>query len=251
MTSISERFRDNLKVVLDYTPLGGYLKGRVQAAKKTVEFIKNPLPKLKADVAQIKETANKKLTPEEQQVAKAKAVERMVGLAWLGVTGIPRKKIDVVQNYLKTKVSTSVDDLAKVPVKEKFYSALNRFYTATVDKFNPITNITRQAQKTGQIPVGQNPEFLARRYLGVKGISESKLFWKVTSLDDAGNLVDRGHGLSKILEPFKDDLDDLRALLVAERDIELASRGIIGSTPKESRVVLDHLSVKYGKKFSQ
>ena len=172
----------------------------------------------------------------------------------LGLTGeikAAKAGVDVARQFLKARVSTGIDDIVKIPRKERFYSFFNGLYTTTVDRFNPIVRLVRTAEKTGALTPGRNPELLARTYLGSKGIAEHSLYYNVTSLDKAGNLVNKGPGLQKIIQPFSDNLDDLRAMLVAERDIELAARGIKGSTPKESRRVITHLSKKYGEKFKE
>ena len=148
---------------------------------------------------------------------------------------------NIVKNYLNTKVSTTLEKQT-LPFKERVYTAFNKLYTATIDRFNPITKIAKEATKTGKLQVGENPELLARRYLGIKGITESKIFWKTTDLLPDGSLKITGDGLSKILEPVKNNVDDLRAFMVAQRDLELAGRGMKGTTPKESQVVINTLS---------
>ena len=174
-----------------------------------------------------------------------------LALSFSPISSVAKEKkiiVDPVKDYLKKKVSTVVEEI-KVPLKEKFYSSFNKIYTSVIDRFNHIVNITKQVEKNVSIPPGLNPELLSRRYLAIKGITESKLYWKTTKLDNAGNLVETGPGLAPILKPVRDNLNDLRALMVAERDIELAAREIKGVTPIESRNIIDHLSNKYGSQF--
>jgi len=127
---------------------------------------------------------------------------------------------------------------------------LDKAYTAIVDRFSPITKL---AKKAGKLQPGEDPEILARRYLGIQGIAESKLFWNTTKLTTEGNLEVTGKGLSKILKPVKNNIDDLRTLMVAQRDVELAERvlptgkKVIGTTPEKSQQVISALQKKYGK----
>jgi len=174
------------------------------------------------------------------KAAKIVGAERLA----METEALAKQQGKIVGDYLKSKVSTTIEKQA-IPIAQKVYSTFNKLYTATVDRFNPINKITKQAIKTGQLLPGENPELLARRYLGVKSISESKIFWKTTELTPQGNLKITGEGLSKILQPVKNNLDELRALMVAQRDLELVSRGIIkGSTPKTSREVINILKTR-------
>ena len=162
---------------------------------------------------------------------------------------------DVIKGYINKRISIGSVKQLKPGIKDKVYDSFQSIYTSTVDRFNPIVNATKIAKTRGaQILPGQNPELLARRYLGTKGIAETKLFWKTTDLTPQGNLKITGDGLSTLLKPVRNNLDDLRAMLVAERDIELATRTgkatIKGTTPAESGAVLNALKAKYGENFN-
>ena len=211
---------------------------------KAVEFLQPPSVALKAQ----EKIARGGLQSTAVAEAKQEYLKEQAGLGAVGfLGGMEVKTENIVSNYLKSKVSTTLE---KQPItlqrlKEGVYSGFNKLYTATVDRFNPINKIARKGIKTGQILPGENPELLARRYLGVKSIVESKLFWKTTELTPEGNLKITGEGLSNILKPVKNNLDDLRVLMIAERDLELVGRGITkGATPKESQQVIDILKTK-------
>lgn len=200
-----------------------------------------------APTAELKEalkakTAAKKL-PEIPEIKGVKAVE---DLSKPAKAAEPSKVQEIISEYQK-RISTKPAKAPGTPLADKFAQA----YTAIIDRFNPITKLARKA---GDLRPGENPELLARRYLGVQGIAESKLFWNTTRLTAEGNLEVTGKGLSKILRPVKDNIDDLRTLMIAERDIELASRAlpggkkIIGTTPEKSKQVLSALRQKHGTK---
>lgn len=157
----------------------------------------------------------------------------------------PAQKI--INEYAK-KISTEVSEKARKPLGTLF----SDFYRRVFDRFNPIVSLVRQAQKAGvEIPMGQNPELLARRYLGIKGISEAKLGWKTFDLTPEGNIKITGEGLGEILEPMKSKLDDLRVLMTAEREIELSKRGIEeGIDINQSHQLLNALKQKHGEKYA-
>lgn len=168
------------------------------------------------------------------------------GLGVFGVTGIVPQKI--ISKFL-TKVNTERIRRARTPIG----TSLTNLYRQTIDRFNPIVRLVRQAERgikergISEIPIGKNPEILARRYLGIKGISESKLSWKTFRIRDDGNLEVTGKSLSEELTPVKNNLDDLRALLVAEREVELFKRGVTkGIKEGEAEQVVAALKEKLG-----
>lgn len=151
---------------------------------------------------------------------------------------------EIIGEYQK-RINTTPAKKATTPISKTFDDT----YTAIIDRFHPITKLARKA---ADLRPGENPELLARRYLGVQGVAESKLFWNTTRLTAEGNLEVTGPGLSKILKPAKDNIDDLRTLMIAERDIELAGRTlesgkkVVGTTPQKSKEVINALKKKYG-----
>ena len=158
----------------------------------------------------------------------------------------PSKVQEIIGEYQK-RINTTPAKKAATPITK----TLDETYTAIIDRFHPITKLARKA---ADLRPGENPELLARRYLGIQGISEAKLFWNTTRLTAEGNLEVTGPGLSKILKPAKNNIDDLRTLMIAERDIELSTRTlesgkkVVGTTPKQSKEVINALKQKYGGK---
>lgn len=245
---------------------------KIETRKAVVEIQKQLLPKI---------ASGQDLTPQEQELlsqankigfgeASGIALGFMGGLKISGgvtaaeraaATGLSKGLIvsnaadDVISGYIKKRISIGPIKQLKPGLKDKVYDSFQSIYTSTVDRFNPIVNATKQAKLAGaQILPGKDPELLARRYLGTKGIAETKLFWKTTDLTPQGNLKITGDGLSSLLKPVRNNLDDLRAMLVAERDIELATRigkaTIKGTTPAESGAVINALKAKYGENFN-
>ncbi len=159
----------------------------------------------------------------------------------------PASKVQEIIGEYQKHINTTPPKKAATPISK----TLDETYAAIIDRFHPITKLARKAT---DLRPGENPELLARRYLGVQGIAESKLFWNTTRLTAEGNLEVTGPGLSKILRPAKEKIDDLRTLMIAERDIELSKRileggkKVAGTTPQKSKEVLDALKQKYGVK---
>jgi len=169
----------------------------------------------------------------------------VIGLKDLTKVGSTKKGVqDVISEYQKHISTVPAEKSTKSVVK-----GFNDLYTSIIDRFNPITKLARTG---GKLRPGENPELLARRYLGIQGIAESKLFWNTTSLTPEGNLEITGKGLSKILKPAKNNVDDLKTLMVAQRDIELSKRilesgkKVVGTTPGKSKQVIAALQKKYG-----
>lgn len=166
-------------------------------------------------------------------------------IAAIGATA-PLKPVGsqaVIDNFMK-KVSLDASKTARRSAGEVF----NDFYRRVIDRFNPIVRVTRQAEEVvGKLPAAKNPEILARRYLGIKGIAESKLGWKTWDITPEGNIQVTGESLSTILKPVQTKLNDLRALLIAEREKELLGRGIKkGIVEGEADEVLTALRDKLG-----
>ncbi len=199
--------------------------------------------------AELKEILKGKAIPEKlpgiPEIKGAKAID----LSQPAKAAQPSKVQEIIGEYQK-RINTTPAKKASTPIQK----TLDDTYTAIIDRFHPITKLARKA---GDLRPGENPELLARRYLGIQGIAESKLFWNTTRLTAEGNLEVTGPGLSKILKPVKNNIDDLRTLMIAERDIELSKRTleggkkIIGTTPEQSKQVINALKKKYGEGFEQ
>lgn len=154
-------------------------------------------------------------------------------------------------------LKTYAQRISRTATKEivPFGQRLSDLYTAVVDRFNPIVRLVRKAETS--IPSGQNPELLARTYLGNVMRTEQKLFSNTYSIEKDGTILNTGPALQEILGPMNKNLDDLDILLTAQRDLELAKRGelrrtkfeIIGTTPRESMEAINALRQKYGSGF--
>ncbi|MDP2703940.1 MAG: LPD38 domain-containing protein [bacterium] len=202
-----------------------------------------------------RDATNKPASVVEELKASAKAEiptikgAKAIDLSQPAKAAQPSKIQEIIGEYQK-RINTTPAKKAATPIKK----TLDETYTAIIDRFHPITKLARKAS---ELRPGENPELLSRRYLGVQGIAESKLFWNTTRLTAEGNLEVTGPGLSKILKPAKNNIDDLRTLMIAERDIELSQRilesgkKVIGTTPEQSKQVINALKKKYGDGFAQ
>lgn len=226
--------------------------------RKIVPEIAEMMAKPKVTKA-LKEVIPEKVTPVAKPTKELKAITKKEIPELKGVKAIDLSK--PTKELKEVAVGKNADEIIKdyqkhistIPAKKPATSikeGLDKAYTAIIDRFSPITKLARRA---GKLQPGENPEILARRYLGIQGIAESKLFWNTTKLTAEGNLEVTGKGLSKILKPVKNNIDDLRTLMVAQRDIELAERvlptgkKVIGTTPEKSKQVISALQKKYGK----
>lgn len=121
-------------------------------------------------------------------------------------------------------------------------------FTQLVDKNNPILNLRKKA---GEMPDGEDVRLLLDRYMGSGGIAEQRLNDATTALRPDGSIVQTGEGLKPILRQFDDRFgkkafDDLKAYMLAQRDIEVGGRGIHGLDPKNAPAVVEQLRAKYG-----
>lgn len=121
-------------------------------------------------------------------------------------------------------------------------------YTQLVDKNNPILNLRKKA---GKLPDGEDVRLLLDRYMGSGGIAEQRLNNATTALRPDGLIVQTGEGLKPILRQFddrfgKEAFDDLKAYMLAQRDLEVGGRGIHGLDPKNAPAVVEQLRAKYG-----
>lgn len=93
---------------------------------------------------------------------------------------------------------------------------LDQVYTKALDDLNPIKNVSPDAYQ------------LMRLVRGAYGKAQQFLFHGTY---DFASYVTNGPGLKEILEPFKNDLDGLRAYMVSRRAVELEGRGITSGMP--------------------
>jgi hypothetical protein len=104
-----------------------------------------------------------------------------------------------------------------------------KLYTQVIDDLNPIREAVKQAnealkeQDKKPLSAGQDPYQLVRTARGTFGKADH--FLEIAPFDFY-NYQNVGKSLKAIIEPVKNDLDGLRAYLVADRAIELHERGI-------------------------
>jgi hypothetical protein len=143
------------------------------------------------------------------------------------------------------------------PDKEKFgvgkvWQSFQTAYNYIVHRYQPIARITNFAQKGADVPEGENPLLLAKRYSGVEKIASEKIFKETRKRNPDGSSTVTGEGLAQVLEPVSRDIKDFSAYLAAERDIELMSREKpIKGSPKQAEVyrAINAIKNKYGANF--
>jgi len=156
----------------------------------------------------------------------------------------------IIQNFAK-KIEF-IPTIRKEKFLTKVKNTFNNLYTIVVDRFNPITRFVKEVSDIEKLKPSENPILLARRYLGIKGIAESKLFYFTHHLDESGNIVKTGESLNDILGTFKKDINDLVTFMVAQREKELWERGIKeGIDLNKTEKVINALKNKYGRGFKQ
>lgn len=96
-------------------------------------------------------------------------------------------------------------------------------YRDMVDDLHPIYKAVQAAANGQPLPVTEDPYKLARLNRGVNGKAEYFLEYSPFEYHTYKNV---GKSLREILQPVKDNLDDVRAYLVAKRALELNARGI-------------------------
>lgn len=121
----------------------------------------------------------------------------------------------------------------------------NQLYDKSIDDLAPIERFVNLLKKKGvDVADENNPYILARLLRGWAGKANHFLLNKTFDV----NLQVNGKGLKEILEPMKDNLDDLSTYLVARRAPELAKRKIeTGVSVKDAIQAQKDLEGKYPK----
>lgn len=124
---------------------------------------------------------------------------------------------------------------------------IHDMYGYFVDRFHPISRITKFAKKAGDIPQGIDPSLLAKRYSSIEKLANQKLFKGTFKLNPDGTLTQTGKGLSEILKPIESNMEDFSAFLAIQKDIEKLGQNIKG-TPEQANVYKAYRAIrdKYG-----
>jgi hypothetical protein len=115
----------------------------------------------------------------------------------------------------------------------------DRFYTAIVDRLNPIRRRVREAIDDEPLIPADDPYKLARLYAGIAGKAERFLS---RSTFDFHTYETTGKALKEILSPVSsaEDLNNLRAYGTAVRVLEMEAAGTrTGINPEAAQVVVD------------
>ncbi len=121
-------------------------------------------------------------------------------------------------------------------------------YTNFVDELHPLKKAVDELSGGADIPASINPYVLTRVYRGAAGKATHFLERSPFKFNSGMNV---GKSLKSILEPVQ-NLDELRAYLVAKRGIELERRGILSGIRKSAmEKTVESLRDKYEKTAQQ
>lgn len=134
--------------------------------------------------------------------------------------------------------------------KKKTPLTFDQAYTNAVDDLHPLKRFVQMLTGEKPIAVKDDPYSLARLTRGAYGKADQFLESAPFDFNTLENLDVKP--LKKILEPFKDNLDGLRAYLVSRRSLELFDRGIETGVPVDAaREVVRTTAKKYHKAFEE
>lgn len=127
-------------------------------------------------------------------------------------------------NHVASRIVDSRGRQSRESLGQQIKTKAHELYTDYVDATHPIQEFTRIALETGsKITDVTNPGLLIRLS---KGRAGKALEFLEEETFDPLTFISKGPGLSRILRPVRDNLDDFNSLLVARRVPELAKRGI-------------------------
>ncbi len=123
----------------------------------------------------------------------------------------------------------SVGETKKKPI------TWNNLYTQWIDELHPLKKVVDAITKgdEGVLATTKNPYELARLMAGWTGKADAFIEHKTFGFKD---YQWKNKSLKDILEPVKDDLDNLRAYAVARRSLELRGRGVETGIAREDAV---------------
>lgn len=140
-----------------------------------------------------------------------------------GIVGKPTKKYSDAQQEILDTIS-----VGEGKKRRSASETLNDLYTNTIDDLHPLNQVVRQMLRGEKIDAAKDPYKLARLFRGVKGLADHFID---KSPIDFNTKQDLGKPLRDILQPFKNDLNGLRAYAKSKRAIELNKRGIESGVP--------------------
>ncbi len=126
----------------------------------------------------------------------------------------------------------------------------NDLYTQWVDELHPLKKVVDAITKgdTGTLATTKNPYELARLMAGWTGKADAFIEHKTFGFKD---YAWKNKSLKDILNPVKDDLDNLRVYVKARRSLELRSRGIETGIEREDAAQAIREQVKHEKTFQE
>ena len=161
---------------------------------------------------------------------------------------------EIIDKYRDDKISDEISIEKRLPISESSKKYWNKFMESMVDKFDAITRVQDLAIKEGaDITPENNPVYAIKKMFGIKSVSDVQLDYFTFALTPGSKpgWIKTGKGLSEIIQPYKNVDKDLKTLLFAQRDIELAGRTgkrtIKGTEIERSQDIIKKLEKVYGK----
>jgi len=163
----------------------------------------------------------------------------------------PTKASAALPETPKDNPTASDEVLARIVPSEPKAGAkptLDTVYTALVDDLHPVKQLTALLAGEKPLRAADDPYQLARLTRGSTGKADHFLEFSPFKFDTLENV---GKPLTKILEPYREDLDGLRAYAVSKRALELEARGIKTGVPLEAAQTTVAKGGKYAKAFQE
>jgi len=163
-----------------------------------------------------------------------------------GSVNIPGDKPDIPRSDAEKEVLQKIGPSAEPRRKPLSWE---KFYTAVVDRLEPINSIMKKLSGDEKLPITQDTYKLFRNLAGNYGRAQNFIEGHAF---DFKTYKDTGPGLANILEPVKEDLDGLRAYMASRRAIELEARDIEPGIPiGAAKKVIAEGAEKYEPIFKQ
>lgn len=195
-------------------------------------------------------------------------IRKQRGEPFIAESIVPERNIEIREDIPKVKNPTKSDfeaqkvitdyvkeKIGKEPKPDKRKSVgdwLSDIHTKLFDRMNPVIRLEKGLLK---ILPGEKLDYLVSRQRGSEGIARQKIYWKTFTFNPDGTMKVTGEGLKPILDRANVPMEDLSALILSQRDIELSNRvgetAVIGVTPEKSNLVMKALEHKYGTKQYQ
>lgn len=161
---------------------------------------------------------------------------------------VPAAKAPVKPAVTPDAAQSAVLSRISVNEKQKSNYTLDDFYTQVKDDLFPLRRLTDALAEGKELPAAVDPYITARLTRGSFGRADQMLEYGTF---DYVTYKTTGKSFKAIMEPFKNDMDGVRAYAVAARAVELNRRGIETGVPlAEAKAVVQN-GGKYAEVFKE